>query len=216
MMINWFRHCINRINQLRIKTFLKIRYHDVQWGQGVVVNGKMLISLKKSSRLIIGDRVKFSSGTIYNFMGIFKPVSIAVEEGAELCIGNDSGFSGTSLYAANKIIIGAHCNFGGNTAVWDTDFHPLEARLRRVHDRAAIKTAPVIIGDDVFVGANSLILKGVTIGDRVIIGAGSVISKDIPADEIWAGNPARFIRKNLPAPGTGKEPEEYPHLPHAE
>ena len=54
---------------------------------------------------------------------------------------------------------------------------------------------PIIVGDDVFVGANSIILKGVIIGARVIIGAGSVVTKNIPSDEIWAGNPAKFIRK---------------------
>ena len=51
------------------------------------------------------------------------------------------------------------------------------------------------IGEDVFIGAHSIILKGVTIGARSIVGAGSVVTKDIPADEVWAGNPAKCIRK---------------------
>jgi acetyltransferase-like isoleucine patch superfamily enzyme len=54
---------------------------------------------------------------------------------------------------------------------------------------------PIVIGDDVFIGANSIVLKGVNIGDRSIIGAGSVVSKNIPADEIWAGNPIKFIKR---------------------
>ena len=112
-----------------------------------------------------------------------------------LSIGDHCGFSGTSIFVANKITIGSYCNFGGNTAIWDTDFHSLEFQDRRIHNVSTIKNAPIFIGDDVFVGANSIILKGVTIGDRVIIGAGSVVTKSIPADEIWAGNPAKFIRK---------------------
>ena len=56
-------------------------------------------------------------------------------------------------------------------------------------------TKPVEIKDGVFVGAHSIILKGVTIGEGSIIGAGSVVTKSIPAGEVWAGNPAKFIRK---------------------
>ncbi|MNL65825.1 2,3,4,5-tetrahydropyridine-2,6-dicarboxylate N-acetyltransferase [compost metagenome] len=58
-----------------------------------------------------------------------------------------------------------------------------------------IKKEPIIIEQDVFIGANSIILKGVTIGARSIIGAGSIVTKNVPADEIWGGNPAKFIRK---------------------
>lgn len=53
----------------------------------------------------------------------------------------------------------------------------------------------VYIGDNVFIGARTLITKSLTIGDNSLIGAGSVVTKDIPANEVWAGNPARFIRK---------------------
>ena len=58
-----------------------------------------------------------------------------------------------------------------------------------------IKSAPVLIKEGAFIGAHSIILKGVTIGKHSIIGAGSVVTKSIPDGEIWAGNPARFIRK---------------------
>ena len=56
-------------------------------------------------------------------------------------------------------------------------------------------SAPVSIGDDVFIGTQVMILKGVNIGERSIIGARSLVVKDVPEGEIWAGNPARFIRK---------------------
>lgn len=53
----------------------------------------------------------------------------------------------------------------------------------------------VHIGDRVFIGMNSLIVNAVRIGDDAVIGAGSVVTKDIPAGEVWAGNPAKFIKK---------------------
>ena len=56
-------------------------------------------------------------------------------------------------------------------------------------------TSPVIIKDGAFIGAHSIILKGVIIGEKSIVGAGSVVTKSIPDGEIWAGNPAKFIRK---------------------
>ena len=55
-------------------------------------------------------------------------------------------------------------------------------------------TAPICIGEDVFIGANSTILKGVTIGDRSIVASGSVVTKSIPSDQLWGGNPAKKIR----------------------
>ena len=84
---------------------------------------------------------------------------------------------------------------GGGVKIYDTDFHSVNWEKRRNifsdNDRRA---KPVIIQDDVFIGAGTTILKGTTIGSRSIIGAGSIVSGTIPADEIWAGNPARRIR----------------------
>ena len=72
------------------------------------------------------------------------------------------------------------------------DFHN---RREIKSDNANKRDEPVIIGHDVFVGMNTIILKGVEIGDRCIIGAGSVVTKSIPSDYVAAGNPAKVIRK---------------------
>ena len=81
----------------------------------------------------------------------------------------------------------------------DNDAHPLDYELRRKDASVAeaeknIKTAPVEIGDDVWIGAHCLILKGVHIGPRSIIAAGSVVTKDIPSDVIAGGNPCKVIK----------------------
>ncbi|WP_262710533.1 acyltransferase [Dinghuibacter silviterrae] len=57
-----------------------------------------------------------------------------------------------------------------------------------------MNSAPVKIGDNVFIGMDSIILKGVTIGSNVVVAAGSVVARDIPDNQIWGGNPAKFIR----------------------
>jgi len=83
---------------------------------------------------------------------------------------------------------------GGGCKIWDTDFHSIYPE-DRINGNINSLNSPVIIGNNVFIGGFSIILKGVTIGDNAVIGAGSVITKNIPANEIWAGNPAKFIRK---------------------
>jgi acetyltransferase-like isoleucine patch superfamily enzyme len=74
----------------------------------------------------------------------------------------------------------------------DTDFHPLDPQARRL-DTQPSKTAPVFIEDDVFIGTNSLILKGVIIGRGSVVGAGSVVRQDVPPGVVVAGNPACFV-----------------------
>ena len=76
----------------------------------------------------------------------------------------------------------------------DSDAHSLDYEKRgKGHEVDIPVSKPVSIGDHVFVGANTIILKGVNIGEKAIIGAGSVVTRDIPAGEIWAGNPAKKI-----------------------
>lgn len=166
---------------------------DVKWGMDISVHGNVFFRCK--GKVQFGNNIVFTNLTRFNPVGLNKKCSIYVEKGGELIIGANSGFSGVSIVCHRKIEIGEYCNFGGNTFIWDTDFHPLNYMDRRIHDKSKIRSMPIVIGNDVFIGANSTILKGVTIGDRAIIGCGSIVSKDIPSDEVWAGNPIRFIKK---------------------
>jgi acetyltransferase-like isoleucine patch superfamily enzyme len=81
---------------------------------------------------------------------------------------------------------------GADARILDNDIHPLAATGRRYANNN-ISTAPIIIGDDVFIAAGAIILKGVTIGTGAIVGAGSVVTKDVPAYTIVAGNPAKIV-----------------------
>jgi len=177
-----------------IRAIVGVRYHHVSFGDGVRFNGVPQLRIDRTARVSIGSGSIFTSKTSANFVGLFKRTSIYVGPGAELTIGAGDGFSGVSIYCSLRIEIGPNLNCGGNVSIWDTDFHPLDAEARRVHDVPKIKRAPIEIGPDVFIGAQSIILKGTRIGARSVIGAGSVVSGDVPADEIWAGNPARRIR----------------------
>ena len=168
--------------------------HKVIYTKMPTIKGRILLQGKGEFNL--GRQITFNCSLWSNMVGLYKPCTLCVKKGAKLTIGDYSGFSGVSIYCANNITIGKYVNCGGNVSIWDTDFHPLNFMDRRANNDKIV-SKPVKIGDDVFIGANSIILKGVSIGARAIIGAGSIVTKDVPNDEIWAGNPAKFIKKHI-------------------
>ena len=136
---------------------------------------------------------------IINTIGvdIFTNSHIVVCQDAILSIGSNSGITSTVIYCAEKIEIGNYVNIGAGCLVMDTNFHSTNwmIRMDRKRDIINAKTAPVKIDDFVFIGARSIICKGVHIGEKSLVAAGSVVVKDIPAGELWGGNPAKFIKK---------------------
>ena len=106
------------------------------------------------------------------------------------------GMSSTILWAKNSITIGDRVTIGANVVILDSDCHSLNHLDRWTeNDMRNCKSKPIVIEDDVLIGAGSYILKGVHIGARSIIGAGSIVTTDVPSDCIFAGNPAKIIRK---------------------
>ncbi len=120
--------------------------------------------------------------------------AVYVESGASLKIGDNVGMSSTRLWVHDSVTIGNHVKIGACVLITDTDAHPMNYMARRTTNEGT-KSAPIVIEDDVWIGAHSIILKGVTIGARSVIGAGSVVTKSIPADCVAAGNPCRVIRR---------------------
>ena len=171
--------------------------NQVQYGNGLVSKGIPKVNVWRSGKMLIGENFSMNNGSNYNRIGRQQPCFFTVRSGAVLTIGNNTGLSGTAIVCTNNISIGNNVKIGGNTVIYDTDFHSLNKLIRadKLQDAANTKTAPVSIGNDVFIGAHTTILKGVTIGDGAIIGASSVVTKSVPANEIWAGNPAQFIKK---------------------
>jgi acetyltransferase-like isoleucine patch superfamily enzyme len=177
----------------KIANSIVLKYKKVKYTSFPVIRGR--ISIKSKGEIILGHNVRFNCNTHSVNIGIYKTCTIYVNQNARLEIGDHSGFSGVSIHCNNHIKIGKYVNCGANVGIWDSNFKSLDYERRRVHDSSVVASAPIIIGDDAFIGANVIIMKGVSIGQRSIVGAGSVVTKSIPDDEIWAGNPAKFIRK---------------------
>jgi len=121
---------------------------------------------------------------------------IAPLNSSTIFIGDNVGMSNCTLFAYKSIIIEDNVMIGGGVNIWDTDFHPMygSPRSSSSEDLTNVSISPVVIKKNVFIGALSIILKGVTIGENSIIGAGSVVTQTIPANVIAAGNPCQVIK----------------------
>ena len=158
-------------------------------------NSRSVISISPKSNVSIGDAFVLNSGPESGVVGS-TPSKIIVKKGAMLSIGNNTGMSSVLIYCSDSIRIGHNVNVGGGTMINDsnhhsTDWHDREDRRR---DAQNAQSAPIVIGDLVFIGARCIINKGVTIGEKSVIAAGSVVVKDIPANCIAGGNPCKVIR----------------------
>ena len=169
-----------------------LKAHGVVFGKYIQIPGKVLW-LIRGARITIGDNFYLSSGNGVNPIASNLQADVYVEPGATLTIGNNVGMSSTRLWIHESSRIGNNVKIGGCVLITDTDAHPMDYMARRSSNEGT-KSAPVVIEDDVWVGAHCIILKGVTIGARSVIGAGSVVTKSIPADCVAAGNPCRVIK----------------------
>ena len=140
----------------------------------------------------IGHRANINSSMKADPIGGQTKTILYARKNGSITIGNDVGISNTVIVSECGVVIGDFTNIGGGTKIYDTDFHSIQPE-NRLNGDTAVKSAPIRIGERVFIGAHCIILKGVTIGDGAVVGAGAVVTKNIPAGEIWAGNPAKRV-----------------------
>lgn len=169
----------------------------VRCGRRLEVFGRVLLR-SPSGGVTIGDDVQLVSSSwrataaALNHevrLRTFLPsATIRIEDGV--------GLNGTSITArSKKVVVGSGTMIAPNCIIMDSDFHrpwPPQDRRNYSGDDA---DASVIIGKNVWIGANSIVLKGVSIGENSVIGAGSVIVNSLPPNSLAAGNPARVIKQ---------------------
>ena len=177
-------------------------YLRMSLGGGVIIGSRsnikysLFFKKSKNSKITIGDDFVFFSDDNLNPLSPGRKGTIFAEGDAIIKIGNMVGMSSTILWAKNSITIGDRVTIGANVVILDSDCHSLNHLDRWTeNDMRNCKSKPIVIEDDVLIGAGSYILKGVHIGARSIIGAGSIVTTDVPSDCIVAGNPAKIIRK---------------------
>ncbi len=141
-------------------------------------------------KIILGDNVTIARSTISASKVFDEPL---------LKIGNNTyvGY-GTTISVAKEVILGDNCMIAGGCLIMDSSDHPISPRKRLSHmpvDKEDVKS--VKIGNNVWIGSNSVILRGVTIGDNSVIGAHSVVVKDVQPNCVYAGIPARLIKRDI-------------------
>jgi acetyltransferase-like isoleucine patch superfamily enzyme len=169
-------------------------WHGIEWGQDWKIFGRPIIQRHRGSRIALGDGLTLRSWPRSNPLAPTAPVVLSTRRADTVIeIGDDCGFTGTTLVAADRVVISDRVLVGGNASIVDFDFHPLtpEARAENINAGTA---APIVIEDDVFVGVDALILKGVTVGEGAVVGAGSVVTQDVSPRTVVAGNPATVVR----------------------
>ena len=185
------------LHQLKQFAFVKLRILKYQWlteceniigkpikNQPLLLNGKGKIVFGLNCKFGYKDSAGFYSS--YTYIEARNPKAVVV-------FGNNNYFNNNctieafdSIEFGNDVLVGVNCSF------LDNDGHNLAIEKRKSE---IPNSAPIRIGNNVFIGDNVTVLKGVSIGDNSVIGSGSIVTKSIPSNSIAAGNPAKVIRE---------------------
>lgn len=151
------------------------------------VQANINVKNKSCGYLIMHEK---ASLTVKKDFTIYSGCTIGITKNAKLTIGGGYLNYGSKIYCFNEINIGENVSISEGVVIRDSDNHEL---VNTNH----IKTKPINIANNVWIGINAIILKGVTIGEGAVVAAGAVVTKDVPPHTIVAGVPARVIRENV-------------------
>lgn len=177
--------------------------NNIKYGKNFRVFNHLYLKIHVGALVQIGNNCTIMSGAGLNPLSRNIKTCIYVGKKATLKLGNDVGISSSTLWVKESVSIGNSVAIGADCIIMDTDAHNLDWKIRCSEetneygesvDKVTAASAPIVIEDNVLVGARCIILKGVTIGARSIIGSGSIVTKDIPSDCIAAGNPCKVIK----------------------
>ena len=174
-----------RWNKLIYGKRLNISYSFKVWGS-------IRFLMLGTGSITIGKNFHAVSSRKRAVFTLFSPCHLTVIGGAEIIIGDHVGLNGNTIASVCKISIGENTMIGPNTMIIDHDGHqawPPEARWTNSGN-----SKEIIIENDVWIGMNCIILKGVNIGRGSIIAAGSVVTEDVEPNSLYGGNPAKKIK----------------------
>jgi acetyltransferase-like isoleucine patch superfamily enzyme len=167
-------------------------------GDNVQVQGAPFIQIATGATIKIGDNVVLNSRGRGYHVAMYAPIKLLADQPrAVISIGSNTRIHGSCCHAYNSITIGKNCLIAANTNIFDAHGHQLsfDDVSNRIRTISVAEAEPIIIGDNVWIGFNSIILPGTVIGDGSIVAAGGVVTKEVPSMCIAGGNPARILKR---------------------
>lgn len=174
--------------------FFRMLYPGFAVGNRPHIWGRFDVMMFPGSVIEIGDDLHMVSSARRSAITLFSRCSLTTFANARIEIGAGVGLNGTTITSKKRVVIGDKTMIAPNVIIVDSDFHaqwPPEARFT---SSTAADDQEVVIGRNVWIGMNTVVLKGSRIGDNSIVGACSLVSGEIPANVVAGGNPARVIR----------------------
>lgn len=167
----------------------------VECGRNLKLTGLPFIYSHARGAIRIGSGVRMASSELGNILGIsHRCILRTLNPTATIEIGDGVQMSGATIVAGQRVVIEKNVFLGNNSTIMDSDMHPLDPVKRIAGSVEGIAVAPVTLEENVWLGMNAIVMKGVTIGRNTVVGAGSVVVQSLPANVIAAGNPAKIIR----------------------
>src|SRR5690554_3254275 len=186
---------LRRITKLYIAlklNYIKFASNGNEFGPGFRIDVKTKI-VCKAGKLVVGDNVYLRSNPSGYHAGMPFPTTILLDAAGAICkIGDNSRINGAYIHAKKEIIIGKNCVIASGVNIIDSDGHVLYSADRTV---GRDKPKPINIGDNVWIGLNSTILKGAVIGNNSVVSAGSVVKGVFPKNSLIQGNPGAIVKE---------------------
>lgn len=180
-----------KIGQFLKNGIIKLFLSNIYIGEKVSIDFKTKI-INNSNKLSIGNGVYLRSYPNKYQAAMYYPTTILIDvKGSEVFIGNNSRLNGVYIHAQKKISIGKNCVIAAGVQIIDSNGHVTLSFNRTI---GRDKPSEIVIGDNVWIGINAIILKGTKIGNNSVVSAGSVVKGTFPDNCLIVGNPARVVK----------------------
>ncbi|GGB60482.1 acyltransferase [Shewanella inventionis] len=170
-------------------------------GQLKILGGIPYFKIPKNGEVIFGDNVVLNSDFKKSNTALTFRCKFITGYNGKIIVGKNTMFNGVCVVSYDEVIIGDNCQIASSTMIADTNFHPVEPFQRELQvsgkpfSLESVKHEKIFIGNNVWIGWNCTILKGVEIGENSIVAAGSVVtSGKYPSNCIIAGNPSKVVK----------------------